>query len=40
MDTVTERNIGERLRSAARIEPERFPRLKLIGTKWAEAVSA
>ena len=40
MDTVTERNIGERLRSAARIEPERFPRLKQIGTKWAEAVSA
>ncbi|WP_279482640.1 FliM/FliN family flagellar motor switch protein [Aureimonas sp. SK2] len=40
MDTVTERNIGERLRSAARIEPEKFPRLKIIGTQWAEAVSA
>ncbi|WP_182084934.1 FliM/FliN family flagellar motor switch protein [Aureimonas sp. ME7] len=40
MDTITERNIGERLRSAARIEPERLPRLKLVGMQWAEAVAA
>ena len=43
MDVITERkpgNIGERLRSAARLDPDRFPRLKLIGTQWAEAVAA
>ena len=40
MDTVTDRRIGERLRSAARIEPDRYPRLKVIGASWAEAASA
>ncbi|WP_062113401.1 FliM/FliN family flagellar motor switch protein [Aureimonas sp. AU40] len=40
MDTVTDRRIGERLRSAARIEPDRYPRLKVIGAAWAEAASA
>ncbi len=40
MQTVTDRRIGERLRSAARIEPDRYPRLKTIGTAWAEAALA
>ena len=39
METVTDRRIGERLRSAARIEPDRYPRLKIIGAAWAEAAA-
>jgi len=37
MDMITEPGISERLRSAARLEPDRFPRLKVLGTQWAEA---
>ncbi|SDO41968.1 flagellar motor switch protein FliM [Aureimonas jatrophae] len=39
MDMITEPGISERLRSAARLEPDRFPRLKVLGTQWAEAAA-
>lgn len=31
-----ERDLKTTLRSAARVEPDRLPRLKLVGTEWAE----
>lgn len=37
MDMTAERNIEAQLRSAAKIEPERLSRLKLLASGWAEA---
>lgn len=34
-----DRDIRDRLRSASRIEPDRLPRLRLIGAEWAEAIA-
>lgn len=40
MTTTAERNLEARLRSASRIEPDRLPRLKLVGADWAQRVEA
>ena len=37
---TAERNIEAQLRSAAKIAPDRLPRLKLLGAEWAEASAA
>lgn len=37
MEMTAERNIEAQLRSAAKIEPERLSRLKLLAAEWAEA---
>ena len=39
MELTAERSIGEHLRSAARIEPDRLPRLARIAAAWAEAAA-
>lgn len=37
MEMSVERKIGAQLRSAAKIEPDRLPRLKLLAIEWASA---
>ena len=40
MEMTAERNIEAQLRSAAKIEPDRLPRLKLLAAEWASASAA
>ena len=39
METTTERTVEAQLRSAAKIEPDRLPRLKLLAEEWAVAAA-
>ncbi|MFD2236374.1 FliM/FliN family flagellar motor switch protein [Aureimonas populi] len=39
MVLTAERNIGAKLRSAARVEPDRLPRLRALGAEWAQGVA-
>jgi flagellar motor switch protein FliM len=40
MQLSAERDLKTTLRSAARVEPDRLPRLKLVGAEWAERLRA